>query len=78
MSLFFSSLNLFALTLYIHRGKKIDAPAIDRALDELKGQGAEVIVASKAFGVDNIREELMVQESAEKQGMMVSVASEIS
>lgn len=58
--------------------KKIDAPAIDRALDELKGQGAEVIVASKAFGVDNIREELMVQESAEKQGMMVSVASEIS
>ena len=35
-------------------------------------------MASKAFGVDNIREELMVQESAEKQGMMVSVASEIS
>lgn len=58
--------------------KKIDATAIDKALDDLKGQGAEVIVASKAFGVDNIREELMVQESAEKRGMMVSVASEIS
>lgn len=58
--------------------KKINVAAIDKSLDELKDQGAEVIVASKAFGVDSIDEELMVQESAEKRGMMVSVASDIS
>ena len=40
--------------------------------------GASVIVASKAFGVDSIKEEELVREVAEKHNMMVCAASDIS
>lgn len=58
--------------------KEIREETVEREITALKEQGAQVIVASKAFGVDSIDEEVLVKEVAEKKGMMVSVASEIS
>jgi len=58
--------------------KNLNEKSISDAIDELKNQGAEVIVASRAFGVDSIKDELLVQKVAEEKGMMVSVASDIS
>ena len=51
---------------------------MEGAIEELQGQGAQVIVASKAFGVDSIAEEELVRDVAEKHDLMVSVASDIS
>ena len=58
--------------------KQVNEDSVRKAITDLKGQGAQVIVASKAFGVDSIDEELLVKKVAEEQGMLVSVASEIS
>lgn len=58
--------------------KKCNPETIDESIKELQGQGAEVLVASKAFGVDSIREEEEVRDVADKKGIMVSVASDIS
>ncbi len=58
--------------------KRIDAGAIRRALEELRGLGGKVIVASMAFGVDRADEERMVMEIAGETGMPVTVASDIS
>ena len=58
--------------------KKVSEQAIEGAIDELTGQGAQVLVASKAFGVDSIKEEEEVRTVAEKHNLMVSVASDIS
>jgi N-methylhydantoinase A/oxoprolinase/acetone carboxylase beta subunit len=58
--------------------KDLNEANIGRATDTLKDEGAQVIVASKAFGVDSIKDEFLVQQVAEKKGMMVSVASDIS
>lgn len=60
------------------KNKDVNEANIAKAIDELQAQGAEVIVASKAFGVDSIEEENLVKDVAEKKGLMVSVASEIS
>jgi N-methylhydantoinase A len=51
---------------------------IEKSINELKAQGANVIVASKAFGVDDLTEENEVKKVSEKYGIPVSVASEIS
>lgn len=51
---------------------------VEKVIGELKDEGAQVIVASKAFGVDDLTEEQQVQKIAEKNNMPVSVASEIS
>lgn len=58
--------------------KQINEATVDDTINSLKRQGAEVIVASKAFGVDSMNEEILVQKVAEKKGMLVSVASDIS
>ena len=58
--------------------KELDEARIEKEIDSLKEQGAEVIVASKAFGVDGMKEERLVQEIAERHGLLVSVAAEIS
>jgi N-methylhydantoinase A/acetone carboxylase, beta subunit len=58
--------------------KDVNEDNIEKAITELSNQGATVIVASKAFGVDSIKEEEMVREVAERHGMLVSVASDIS
>ncbi|RPI87158.1 MAG: hydantoinase/oxoprolinase family protein [Chloroflexi bacterium] len=58
--------------------KDVNEKNVEAVIEKLKQQGASVIVASKAFGVDSIREEVLVRTVAEKSGMMVSVASDIS
>jgi len=58
--------------------KDVNEKNIETEIAKLKEQGARVIVASKAFGVDSIKEEVIVREVAEKNDMMVSVASDIS
>jgi len=58
--------------------KNINEKSIEESISNLKKEGAQVIVASKAFGVDSIREEEIVRDIAEKNGMPVSVASDIS
>jgi N-methylhydantoinase A/oxoprolinase/acetone carboxylase beta subunit len=51
---------------------------VKHAIDEMMSEGAQVIVASKAFGVDDLTEEEEVQKIAEERNVPVSVASEIS
>jgi N-methylhydantoinase A len=51
---------------------------VKHAIDEMMSEGAQVIVASKAFGVDDLTEEAAVQKIAEERNVPVSVASEIS
>lgn len=58
--------------------KEVSAATIDTAISKLQGEGAQVLVASQAFGVDSNREEALVKEEAEKKELMVSVASDIS
>jgi len=58
--------------------KELNNATVESAIKELTSQGTQVIVASKAFGVDNITEEQQVQKVAEKHNIPVSVASEIS
>ncbi len=47
-------------------------------INELLGEGAEVIVASEAFGVDNPANEEFVIEAAKEMGLLATAASSIS
>lgn len=58
--------------------KDLSEPNIHAALAQLEEQGAQVIVASKAFGVDDLSEEQKVCEISEKLGLPVTLASDIS
>ncbi|MDF2819764.1 MAG: hydantoinase [Clostridiales bacterium] len=58
--------------------KAFNKDSVERAITELKNEGTSVIVASKAFGVDDFTEEQQIQSIAGKHGIPVSVASEIS
>lgn len=58
--------------------KEFNEDNVTKAIKELTSQGSNVIVASKAFGVDDISEEQEVQEVADKMDIPVSVASDIS
>ena len=58
--------------------KTINRDTITSAVKELMDKGASVIVASKAFGVDDISEEEQVQQVAEEKNIPVTVASDIS
>ncbi len=60
------------------KSKHMTEESVDQAIEYLKEQGAQVIVASKAFGVDSMEEEKLVQSVAEKKNMMVSMASDIT
>ena len=51
---------------------------INQNIDELLKQGAQVIVASMAFGVDSMDEEMMIHDCAEKRNVPVSMASDIT
>ena len=46
--------------------------------EELISQGAQVVVASMAFGVDSMDEEMMIHDCAEKKNVPVSMASDIT
>lgn len=58
--------------------KEFNEARVGQEIDSLVKEGTEVIVASKAFGVDDLSEELVVQEVGKKKGIEVSVASDIS
>lgn len=58
--------------------KQLSESTIDSAIDELGKEGAQVIVASMAFGVDSMDEEMLISERADKKGFPVSMASDIT
>ncbi len=58
--------------------KKFSKDTVEAEITGLQAKGASVIVASKAFGVDDLTEENQIKEVAEKHKIPVSVASEIS
>lgn len=58
--------------------KGLTAEEIEKAIKDLIKQGAQVIVATKAFGVDKVDEEILVQEIGSKLNVPVSAAHEIS
>ena len=64
-----------------HTFLKIKDMSPEKVTSTVKGmidQGDRVIVASKAFGVDNMKEERIVAEEAERQGVPCTVASDIT
>ncbi|MDF2569849.1 MAG: Hydantoinase/oxoprolinase [Sporomusa sp.] len=58
--------------------KEMSPQIVSDTIKGLVNQGDRVIVASKAFGVDNMREELLIAEEAENQGIPCSMASDIT
>ncbi len=58
--------------------KKFSKDSVEAEINGLKSNGASVIVASKAFGVDDLTEENQIKSVADKYNIPVSVASEIS
>ncbi len=58
--------------------KKMTEESVLQAINNLKGMGAQVIVPSMAFGVDDGRPEKMVYEEAEKEGIPTTMASDIT
>lgn len=58
--------------------KQLTEDVIDMKIDELKAKGAEVIVASMAFGVDSMKEEQEIFDHAAKKNIPVTMASDIT
>jgi len=58
--------------------KLLTDETIDLNIEQLQEKGAEVIVASMAFGVDSMEEEMKIFERAEKKGLPVTMASDIT
>lgn len=58
--------------------KQLTDERISAAISELLGAGAQVIVASEAFSVDDPRNELRVMERAREQGLFSTGGHEIS
>ena len=58
--------------------KALNPESIEGTIGQLKADGAEVIVASCAFGVDDTTEEAMIHQGAEKNNVMCTMASEIT
>lgn len=58
--------------------KQFNREVAAQAIDELTAKGCNVIVASMAFGVDNMDEETMVSEVAAEKNVPVTMASDIT
>lgn len=63
---------------FINTSKQITKDLIKKNIEELLNEGAEVIVASEAFGVDDTTNEDLVIEVAESMNLLSSAASRIS
>lgn len=70
--------NLTLYHVYLDVQNKPDKNTAREAIKDLVSQGAEVIVASEAFGVDDPANELLVKETAAEEGLLATAASEIS
>lgn len=55
-----------------------DEAAVARVVDELAGEGADVLVASAAFGVDNTSSEEAVREAGQRAGLLATCGHEIT
>ena len=60
------------------KSKDVSEATVKQHVDKLVADGATVIAASEAFGVDSIEHEMLVKQEADRQGLMASVASDIS
>ena len=58
--------------------KNLTEKAADDAIDELRNEDSEVIVASGAFSVDDPSDELLVQKEAESKKVLSTAGHEIS
>ena len=58
--------------------KQFSKESVEAEINLLKSKGSSVIVASKAFGVDDLTEENQIKNVADEYNIPVSVASEIS
>jgi len=58
--------------------KDMNENSVATAVSNMIQNGVKVIVASKAFGVDNMREERIIAEESEKQGIACTLASDIT
>lgn len=58
--------------------KEFSREKVKQAVQELVDEGCSVIPASKTFGVDNMKEELLIQEVAREMGVEATCASDIS
>lgn len=65
------------LNTYLKK-KELSDSNIRAKVEELKNQNAQVIVASMAFGVDNIEAEQHIHEIAEDMGLPTTMAAEIT
>lgn len=60
------------------KSQDLTPESIGSTIQELKDQGAQVLVASKAFGVDDLAEEQMVYDVSQTHEIPVTIASDIS
>ena len=58
--------------------KDLDADIVRALMEDLRGQDAQVFVASKAFGVDDPREEALVLDVSADLGLPATAASSIT
>ncbi|GCF93519.1 hydantoinase [Enterococcus florum] len=58
--------------------KHLDEATISKTIDELLAEGIDVLVASAAFGVDNLSYEEKIAEIGRKKGVQVTLASEMT
>lgn len=58
--------------------KKMSEASVVQVINDLISQGAQVVVPSMAFGVDNGRPEEIVYNEAEKKGIPTTMASDIT
>lgn len=58
--------------------KSVKDSAIESIVGELRQKGAEVIVASEAFGTDNPQDETRISEIVKKQGLFATSGHEVS
>ncbi len=58
--------------------KELQEQKIEKVISELSKDGCEVVVASGAFSVDDPKDELKVQQVAEKKNILFTAGHEIS
>lgn len=60
------------------KSKEMNKDSVKAMIKKMYDQGDRVIVASKAFGVDDMSEERLVADTAEEMGLPSSMASDIT
>ncbi len=63
---------------FLDTSELITAAKVDEAIAELRGDGAEVVLAAEAFSVDDPANEMFVLEGATRAGMPATASHEIS